>query len=438
MDARLIVVGGKANKSEVKLKLPTTIGRSRAADLTVAHPKVSRQHCQIFERDGLLVVRDNGSLNGTYIEDTRITESVLKPGDKLTVGPLTFMAAYEPATANAVSMPTVDLPTPAFDPPAAAADVATVNNPLAVAADDAEAWFEDAADAEGAVAAPLPSMDEAAEPLEFDELVESPAVAASADDFQVAEPFSDLGETVPADGPWGEQLGSPETAANVPPTVVVQPQAKTPTPLSPDDFRLPDDEGSDTASEIPPAVAAGFPTELADSDQQPDFPPSDPPEQSETIAWSPNVADTPYPQAITETIGTAFDNTAEIQPSQPAMPDVGEPQETVDTSGDEVQAESDGKAGHKAADRRGWWPFGKKKGAAKEATPPAQDLPPIVPASPLPAEPTAVHTDVLTPIVEPEETPVEPPIAAASSETQDESSSSDDEELSQFLKSLGQ
>ena len=88
MDAKLIVIGGKANKSEVKLKLPTTIGRSRAADLTVQHPKVSRQHCEIFERDGALIVRDNGSLNGTYIESRRITEAVLKPGDKLTVGPL--------------------------------------------------------------------------------------------------------------------------------------------------------------------------------------------------------------------------------------------------------------------------------------------------------------------------------------------------------------
>src|SRR5687768_13391508 len=117
MDARLIVVGGKANKSEVKLKLPTTIGRSRKADLTVAHPKVSRQHCEIFERDGVLFVKDFGSLNGTFIENNRITESVLKPGDKLTVGPLTFVAVYEPAGPFPAELPDpANLPTPAIAP----------------------------------------------------------------------------------------------------------------------------------------------------------------------------------------------------------------------------------------------------------------------------------------------------------------------------------
>ncbi|HEV7225446.1 MAG TPA: FHA domain-containing protein, partial [Pirellulales bacterium] len=95
MDAKLVVVGGKANKAEVALKLPTVIGRGRDAGLTVAHATVSRHHCMIFERDGALVVRDNGSLNGTVVEGQRVTEALLKPGDKLTVGPLTFRADYE-------------------------------------------------------------------------------------------------------------------------------------------------------------------------------------------------------------------------------------------------------------------------------------------------------------------------------------------------------
>ena len=70
----------------------------------MAHPKVSRQHCQIFERDGVLVVRDNESLNGTFIDNEKITEAILKPGDKLTVGPLTFVAVYE----HAGSFPTLN------------------------------------------------------------------------------------------------------------------------------------------------------------------------------------------------------------------------------------------------------------------------------------------------------------------------------------------
>ncbi len=95
MEAKLVVVGGKANKSEVQLKLPTVIGRGGDADLTVAHPTVSRHHCVLFEQDGVLFVRDNGSLNGTLIDGNKVQESELKPGETLTVGPLTFRADYQ-------------------------------------------------------------------------------------------------------------------------------------------------------------------------------------------------------------------------------------------------------------------------------------------------------------------------------------------------------
>ncbi|HWB12395.1 MAG TPA: FHA domain-containing protein [Pirellulales bacterium] len=95
MEAKLVVVGGKANRSEVKLKLPAMLGRGRDVDVTVAHATVSRHHCLIYELDGALVVRDNGSLNGTLVEGRRIKEALLRPGQSLTIGPLTFRAEYD-------------------------------------------------------------------------------------------------------------------------------------------------------------------------------------------------------------------------------------------------------------------------------------------------------------------------------------------------------
>jgi pSer/pThr/pTyr-binding forkhead associated (FHA) protein len=94
MDARLVVVGGDSKATEIKLRLPATLGRGRDATLTVPHPLVSRQHCEIFEKDGFLVVRDLGSLNGTFIGDERITEAVLHDGELLTIGTVTFRAVY--------------------------------------------------------------------------------------------------------------------------------------------------------------------------------------------------------------------------------------------------------------------------------------------------------------------------------------------------------
>ncbi|MCD4726779.1 MAG: FHA domain-containing protein, partial [Pirellulales bacterium] len=95
MDAKLIIIGGKTSKESVALKLPTVIGRGRKVGLTVAHPMISRRHCELFEADGLLMVRDLGSLNGTVIDGRRIKESPLPPEGEFAVGPLTFRAQYE-------------------------------------------------------------------------------------------------------------------------------------------------------------------------------------------------------------------------------------------------------------------------------------------------------------------------------------------------------
>ncbi len=107
MEAKLIVVGGKASKGAVALKLPSVIGRGREAGLTIAHPMISRRHCELFESDGLLMVRDLGSLNGTLIDGRRVKEAPLPPDGEFTVGPLTFRAQYEYAGDRAALPETV-------------------------------------------------------------------------------------------------------------------------------------------------------------------------------------------------------------------------------------------------------------------------------------------------------------------------------------------
>mgnify|MGYP002621837654 CR=1 FL=1 len=96
MEAKLVVVQGDAQARQYELELPAIIGRSRSTDVRLGHPLVSRQHCEVFEAEGLLMVRDLGSLNGTFVGDARITEDAIpvKPGDSFTVGPVTFRAEY--------------------------------------------------------------------------------------------------------------------------------------------------------------------------------------------------------------------------------------------------------------------------------------------------------------------------------------------------------
>ena len=95
LNVTLVVVGGDAKAAEIRLKLPTTIGRGRDSGLTLPHPLVSRQHCEIFELDGNLFVRDMKSLNGTYVDNKRIKETEpLQPNQLLTIGNVTFRAVY--------------------------------------------------------------------------------------------------------------------------------------------------------------------------------------------------------------------------------------------------------------------------------------------------------------------------------------------------------
>jgi len=64
----------------------TTVGRVEDNALQIADPSVSSHHCEILLRGVEIFIRDLNSTNGTYIGDARITESVLKPDQKLRLG----------------------------------------------------------------------------------------------------------------------------------------------------------------------------------------------------------------------------------------------------------------------------------------------------------------------------------------------------------------
>ncbi|GAA4727216.1 FHA domain-containing protein [Isoptericola chiayiensis] len=64
----------------------TVAGRSERADIFLDDVTVSRKHAE-FQRDGdRFVVRDIGSLNGTYVNRDRIDAVVLHTGDEVQIG----------------------------------------------------------------------------------------------------------------------------------------------------------------------------------------------------------------------------------------------------------------------------------------------------------------------------------------------------------------
>jgi pSer/pThr/pTyr-binding forkhead associated (FHA) protein len=73
-----------------------TIGRSSNNDIQIPEHHVSRQHAVVSYRDGIFMINDLGSSNGTFVNDNRVTEPYpLFAGDeiRLFVPLLRFLAA---------------------------------------------------------------------------------------------------------------------------------------------------------------------------------------------------------------------------------------------------------------------------------------------------------------------------------------------------------
>lgn len=83
------------DQSDWVLKLPSTIGRDPDHEVSINHDSISRTHCRLsLNGEGALVVRDLNSMNGTYIEDKKITQSVLMPDETLQLGSVTLRIEY--------------------------------------------------------------------------------------------------------------------------------------------------------------------------------------------------------------------------------------------------------------------------------------------------------------------------------------------------------
>ena len=83
MPARLISLDGR---DDIRLdRLLVVVGRHRQCDARIDSLRVSRRHCCLALDSDALLVRDLGSVNGTWINGRRVEEGELRPGDELAV-----------------------------------------------------------------------------------------------------------------------------------------------------------------------------------------------------------------------------------------------------------------------------------------------------------------------------------------------------------------
>ena len=70
----------------VSEKKRMTIGRTADNDIVLENRGVSRRHAQIEFNENAAVVIDNESLNGTFVNNRKVNEEVLRDGDMITIG----------------------------------------------------------------------------------------------------------------------------------------------------------------------------------------------------------------------------------------------------------------------------------------------------------------------------------------------------------------
>src|SRR4051794_32854608 len=68
----------------------TVIGRRDFCDVEIDHPSLSKRHCVVVRTDGLLMIRDLVTTNGTKVNGQRVMWAALLPNDRLTLGRIKF------------------------------------------------------------------------------------------------------------------------------------------------------------------------------------------------------------------------------------------------------------------------------------------------------------------------------------------------------------
>src|SRR5215471_13702094 len=102
--ARLILVTAEGGQQAIDLRSVNSLGRHPNNSIQLLDKIVSKEHCIIEQRGDHFVLRDLGSLNGTYINGERVLgEGPLKHGDEIALGGTRarFDDARNPGTSKA-------------------------------------------------------------------------------------------------------------------------------------------------------------------------------------------------------------------------------------------------------------------------------------------------------------------------------------------------
>jgi pSer/pThr/pTyr-binding forkhead associated (FHA) protein/tetratricopeptide (TPR) repeat protein len=89
--ARLVLVHGTGLRPEYPIRDGClSMGRAEQRDVVLPDPAASRSHAEIVKQGETWLLKDFGSVNGTFVNSKRVREQVLADGDKIRIGATEF------------------------------------------------------------------------------------------------------------------------------------------------------------------------------------------------------------------------------------------------------------------------------------------------------------------------------------------------------------
>jgi predicted component of type VI protein secretion system len=111
VNVRFVVTKPASKATTFRVQLPLLVGRSEEAKFRIQQDRVSRKHCEFFEQEGGVYLRDLGSTNGTFLNGELIETSAkvpLEPGAVVKIGSLEFRVEFDAAGPASVAPPAVE------------------------------------------------------------------------------------------------------------------------------------------------------------------------------------------------------------------------------------------------------------------------------------------------------------------------------------------
>jgi pSer/pThr/pTyr-binding forkhead associated (FHA) protein len=130
------------------------VGRREDCDVRLEHKSVSKIHCVLVKTDGLLMLRDLGSTNGTRVNGTRVRRAALLPNDQVGIASHKFRVHLGPDPAPVAPSVQVSEMTQRLD----AKEVAELLRKAKAGEDDEESSSDDGPGAEALHRNQLPDV----------------------------------------------------------------------------------------------------------------------------------------------------------------------------------------------------------------------------------------------------------------------------------------